>query len=396
MAKYRILDDGTIELVNNYDYQNFNNNFNELENNRFDIGLAMIYCLFSKQRWDEIENKIRTQMQRVNVLDNGRLSGSVDTAVSGDGMSKSTVNYAKHYEINPLLSWHNLLHEMGHFIGLPSLSQPPLSQLEKGILGGHQIYANKDGEASLYGYAFDETGNDLLAELAMSVNQGLKKEKPSITSTDDVLLKGESFINNSSIYSPMMTITRLMTIAMNNDFNNSYETLIRNGNGIIDSTIPLINSQDNSLIEEIPTNDFLYGLTIDALHTERQFDRYSSQGNYKNMCISLDNQMDFALEKKQTDPTVIKEQLLKMADMFNNKMYIMEYNKCITVEQKNKEIDQFNAVFNQALMQYEIGGLSQEDIQKTTMSMYATYECLRTTGTLPANTMASDTEHYTI
>lgn len=55
MAKYRILDDGTIELINNYDYQNFDNHFNELGNNRFDIGLAMIYCLFAKQRWDSYQ-----------------------------------------------------------------------------------------------------------------------------------------------------------------------------------------------------------------------------------------------------------------------------------------------------------------------------------------------------
>lgn len=396
MAKYKILEDGTIQLVNNYDGQNFDNNFSELENKRFDIGVAMIYCLFSKQRWNEIENKIKTQMQRVNVLDNGSISGSVETTIGSDGISKSTVNYAKHRETSPLLSWHNLLHEMGHFVGLPNANQLPLSQVEKGILQGHQIYENKNGEAALYGFAFDETGNDLLAELAMSVNEGFKKDKPQITSTDDILIKGESFIDNKSPYSPMMSITRLMTVAMNNDFNNSYETLIRNGSGIIDSQIPLLNNQTGSIVEAVPTNDFLYGLTIDTLHTERQFDRYSAQGSYKNMCISLDNQMDINLETKQTNPLIVKEQLLKIADMFNNKMYIMEYNKCITPEQKNNAISQFNVVFNQALIQHGIGGLSQEDIQKTTLSMYATYECLRTTGTLPLPTTTNDSENHTI
>lgn len=58
-----------------------------------------------------------------------------------------------------------------------------------------------------------------------------------------------------------------------------------------------------------------------------------------------------------------------MADMVNNKMYILQSNKCISQEQKDAFIGRFNLVFNQALQEYDIGALTPEDIKKTTESM---------------------------
>lgn len=61
-----------------------------------------------------------------------------------------------------------------------------------------------------------------------------------------------------------------------------------------------------------------------------------------------------------------------MADMVNNKMYVLQSNKCITQEQKDSFVGRFNLVFNQALQEYDIGALTPEDIKKTTKSMSQT------------------------
>ena len=58
--------------------------------------------------------------------------------------------------------------------------------------------------------------------------------------------------------------------------------------------------------------------------------------------------------------------------MVNNKMYILQSNKCITQEQKDAFVGRFNLVFNQALQEYDIGALTPEDIQKITKSMNQT------------------------
>lgn len=89
------------------------------------------------------------------------------------------------------------------------------------------------------------------------------------------------------------------------------------------------------------------------------------------MCTFLDGEIKALQsgENHDVDKNKLKEQLLRMADMVNNKMYILQSNKCISQEQKDAFIGRFNLVFNQALLEYDIGALTPEDIKKTMQSM---------------------------
>ena len=95
------------------------------------------------------------------------------------------------------------------------------------------------------------------------------------------------------------------------------------------------------------------------------------EGSYREMCTFLDSEVKELKNGKilATDKDKIKEQMLRIADMVNNKMYLLQSQKFITSEQKDAFVGRFNLVFNQALQEYGIGSLTQEDINKTMESM---------------------------
>ena len=49
--------------------QTFTNNFNNYENSRFDVGIAMLMTLFSKENQDILNDKIRKQLVDVKSIE---------------------------------------------------------------------------------------------------------------------------------------------------------------------------------------------------------------------------------------------------------------------------------------------------------------------------------------
>ena len=136
-------------------------------------------------------------------------------------------------------------------------------------------------------------------------------------------------------------------------------------------------------------------MTGHAKHLEEQFDKYSGDGSYRDMCAFLDGEIKELQsgENHTVDKGKLKEQLLRMADMVNNKMYILQSNKCITQQQKDAFVGRFNVVFNQALQEYDIVALTMEDIKQTTKSMN---ETKNREIQMQSITIESDIEHTVI
>lgn len=357
--------------------QTFKNNFNDFENTRFDLGIALLMTLFSTRNWDNIEKKIKEQLLDVNVRqdDNKRgIKGEV-YANKEDDIDKLRMYYVEHNSKDPMYSWQIMLHELSHFLGSPSIEgieNEINSGDEKSNSGGVQIFDFNTNNK--YGKAFNECGVDIISNMALSMYSEARQTHPEIRQADDIIHSNKTYLKTE--YNPMSTITRLLIAAMDNNFTNeTYDAMMHSDDGLIDRTISRINNENGQVLEEVPVNDFLYGLTGNGKHVEQQFDKYSNFGTYENMCKDLDSEFQKMVSDKnyRLDTNLLKEQMLKMADMINNKLYILQYNKCITVEQKNKLIGNFNTVFNQAMQEYGIPPLNQEDLNKTTKSMNATY-----------------------
>ena len=108
---------------------------------------------------------------------------------------------------------------------------------------------------------------------------------------------------------------------MNNLFSDkSYNDLIKEEKWIINYKINLLTSSKH-LFQTVPINDFLYGLVIDGLYTEKQYDRYSNKiGSYKELCEKFDK---LANNSNKDKAKIIKEQLISITNMFNNKIYYL-------------------------------------------------------------------------
>lgn len=355
--------------------QTFTNNFNNYENSRFDVGIAMLMTLFSKENQDILNDKIRKQLVDVQTIEDS--SNSIKGLVYGketDDIDQSRIFYIKHDSNKVAYSWHMMIHELTHFMGKPdkeTIESEINSNSDKSELGGTQIFDfNTNTE---YGNFFNECGADLLCEMAMTTLNECKETNPQIKSADDIIYTNERY--QKTDYDSLSTIARLMVVAMDNNFSNkSYDQMIHSDSGLLDRQVQMINSQTGEIVDTVPTNDYLYAMAGHGKHLERQFDKYSQDGSYREMCTFLDTEVkalqngnNHTVNKEQ-----LKEQLLKMADMVNNKMYVLQNNNCINQEQKDAFVGRFNLVFNQALQEYDIGPLTHEDIKKTTQSMMQT------------------------
>ena len=355
--------------------QSFTNNFNNYENTRFDFGIAMLMTLFSKENQDRINKKIREQLIDVQTVEdsNSPIKGMV-YAKETDDIDKSRIFYIKHEGDKIAYSWHMMVHELAHFIGKPdkeTIENEITGNSDKSELGGAQIFDfNTNSE---YGNFFNECGADLICEMAMTTSVECREKNPQINSADDIIYTNNRY--QKTDYDSLSTIARLMVVAMDNNFSRqSYDKMIHSDSGLIDRQVEMINQETGEVIDTVPTNDYLYAMAGHGKHLEEQFDKYSENGSYREMCTFLDGEIK-ALQNSDNhvvDKNKLKEQLLRMADMVNNKMYILQSNKCITQEQKDAFVGRFNLVFNQALQEYDIGPLTPEDIKKITQSMNKT------------------------
>lgn len=335
----------------------------------------MLMTLFSKENKDIINKKIREQLIDVQTVEDSKSSikGMV-YANETDDIDKSRIFYIKHEPDKTAYSWHMMVHELTHFMGRPdkeTIENEITGNSDKSELGGTQIFDfNTNSE---YGNFFNECGADLICEMAMTTSVECRETNPQIKSADDIIYTDNRY--QKTDYDSLSTIARLMVAAMDNNFSNqSYDKMMHSDGGLIDRQVELINQETGELVDTVPTNDYLYAMAGHGKHLEKQFDRYSRNGSYREMCAFLDEEIKSIQTSQNHIPNKnkIKEQLLRMADMVNNKMYILQSNKCITQEQKDSFIGRFNFVFNQALQEYDIGALTPEDIKKTTKSMNQT------------------------
>jgi len=355
--------------------QEFTNNFNNYESTRFDFGIAMLMTLFSKENQDILNKKIREQLIDVQTIeDSESLIKGLIYANETDDMDKSRIFYLKHNGDKVAYSWHVMVHELAHFMGKPdkeTIENEIIGNSDKSELGGTQIFDfNTNSE---YGKFFNECGADLICEMAMTNSVECRETNPQIKLADDIIYTNNRY--QKTEYDSLSTMARLMAVAMDNNFSKqSYDQMIHSDSGLIDRQVQMINQETGEVLDTVPINDYLYAMAGHGKHLEEQFDKYSETGRYREMCSFLDEELKVIQtgQKHITDKNKLKEQLLRMADMVNNKMYILQSNKCITQEQKNAFVGRFNLVFNQALQEYNIGALTQEDIQKTTQSMNQT------------------------
>ena len=352
--------------------QEFTNNFNNYENTRFDFGIAMLMTLFSKENQDVLNKKIKEQLIDVKTIDDSTspIKGMV-YANETDDIDKSRIFYIKHEADKVAYSWHMMVHELTHFMGKPdkeTIENEITSNSDKSELGGTQIFDfNTNSE---YGNFFNECGADLICEMAMTTSIECRETNPQIRSASDIIYTNNRY--QKTDYDSLSTIARLMVVAMDNNFSNqSYDQMMHSDSGLIDRKVEMVNRETDQKIDIVPTNDYLYAMAGHGKHLEKQFDRYSVNGSYREMCTFLDGEIKALQsgENHNVDKSKLKEQLLRMADMVNNKMYILQSNKCISQEQKDAFMGRFNLVFNQALQEYDIGALTPEDIKKTMQSM---------------------------
>ena len=239
------------------------------------------------------------------------------------------------------------LYEMIKYIIIPDFDFIDLYNkgAKKLVYNGLVIEEKLNNKYNYYGEAFNEIGLDLIINICL-----LKKIHSSdINCIDDLLFNSNWIYQTNS--SQFNTIIRLLVFAMNNEFNKSYSNLNKS---IIDTKIHL-KTNKGFLYQTVPINDFIYGLIYDGIYTEKQFDKYSNIGTYKLVCDKIDKLYNDVINNdKLIDNTVIKELIITITAMFNNKIYYLNHYNVINNDTRKKLFIDFNIIFKQAIKEYKL------------------------------------------
>ena len=308
----------------------FSNDLDKFEQTILDDCYNMLLSLFDDSNKEKITNKLNKQSKKIY------------------NSIKKIINKENNLDSNYLY-----LYELIKYLSIPDFDFVELYNkgAKKLVYSGLVIEEKTKDKYNYYGESFNEIGLILITNVCL-----LKKyNNDEIKCIDDLLFNSNWLCNKNQFN----TIIRLIVFAMNNEFNKPY----RNINHIIDTKINL-RTNKGYLYQTVPVNDFLYGLIYDGLYTEKQFDKYSSGGTYKLLCEKIDDLFNDVINNdKLIDNNIVKEIIITIAAMFNNKMYYLEHYKVIDKETKKRMIHDFNIIFKQNIKEYKLE-FNNEDLLK--------------------------------
>lgn len=328
---------------------NFYKNLSKTEQKRFEYSFNMISSLFKEDYKNILIDKTNNKIHNVTIGYDKGIKGHVS---SSDDITTSNIKYEPYSFFNRNKSYHISVHELMHALGKGNVTLKEINQkrIPKFIHSNVFISEYVNNNWISYGRIMSEVGVELLTSMSLSLNKKINN-KERILADDFIRNNIEFWQSGYKLFAP---IGRLMTYAMNNEFLETYYGLIKYKKGIIDRIIEF--NVDNN-IYKVPTNDYLYSLMIDGLHCEKVFDYYSNSIDaWKTMCLEMDNEFTRAVnsEKKLLDQYVIKKQILKIYNMFNNKLYILNFYKIIDAIKKEELLNEFNKIFDETLKSYGV------------------------------------------
>lgn len=314
------------------------------EKERFKNSVQLIFNLFSNSRKEEI----------LDIFLEGTISGIVikskydtdgmdgmDGYVDPDPVNKNhyIIAYKEYDRDDPIGSLHASIHELIHVIGVPNEYKDFTEGKEPE--GGLVISEYIQGEGyKIYGRTINECCDEILTKMALSMVQGANINYTA----DDVIMSNK--VSHTSGYKAAIPIARLLAFAMNNEFDMEYSDLIKQGKGIVDTKTTL-SSKDGEI--SLPVNDLFYGMAIDPIYAENRFNQFSKEGEYKRINKSLDE----AFYNKNMSVNLLKDMMISISDMFNNKIYQYYLKGMISENTYNQCCEQYEKLFSSIKEHYE-------------------------------------------
>lgn len=331
-------------------------NLSSIEKERFQNSIKLIMKLFSESRKEEVVDIYLGELITKIILKDESTNGE-DGAIQEDSNGHYSVEYVKYNKEKQIKSLHQSIHELIHILGVPNEKLTA----GKDANGGLEIAElnNETGKWEYYGYLMNESCDELLTKMALSMV--VQNDDVDYTA-DEVILSNE--VSHSSGYKVGIPIARQLAFAMNNEFYREYSNLMKQGIGIVDAKTDL----------DMPINDLFYGMAIDPLYTESRFDEYSKDGEYKRINKNLDD----AFENGSMSVDLLKETMISISNMFNNKMYQYRTNEMISEDVYNQCCEQYEILFSRICEYYkDMYGIEITFNDEDNMKMFESMEkCL--------------------
>lgn len=314
-------------------------NLNEQEKNRFRNSIQLIDKLFIKETREEVIDTFLERVGNVSLLESTTLGEEAGYIEETENENEYNIAYEKYNPLNSTKSLHQSIHELIHILGTPNTKEVSSKNSGKECFGGLEIIQSENGHCIYYGYAINEGCDELLSKIALS------QLRTSNYNADDVIMSNK--VDFKSGYKIVTPLVRLLAFSMNNEFNVDYEELVKKDLGLINRKVTF---QGYNGEYQTQTNDLFYGMAVDPLYTEKKYNLYTKEDEYKKMNLKLDE----ALVGKKWNTNLIKEIMISISNMFYNKTYIYLENNLITKELYDKLLYSYEFLLEEIVKFYSI------------------------------------------
>lgn len=307
----------------------------DIEKIRFENSVKLILKLISKRKRKEAINIFLGDLIS-DIIPKERDDSGEDGAIIEEN-DHYIVEYEKYDESDQIKSLHQSIHELIHILGIPN------KKLSRGkdANGGLEIAElnERTGKWEYYGRTINESCDEIITKIALSMVKGGNIDYRA----DDVIMSNNLKFRG---YISTIPITRLLAFAMNNEFNLEYYDLIDQEKGLLDARTSF-NSKVGNI--ELPVNDLFYGMVVDPLYTEKRFDKYTKEGEYKR----INQMLDEAVRNKNINVALLKDLMTSISSMFYNKMFQYKTAGIISEEKYNLCCDQYEKLFDRICEYYK-------------------------------------------
>ena len=198
---------------------------------------------------------------------------------------------------------------------------------------------SNNGEKTIYGSLFNVASIDMITSMSKKANNGEK--------IDDIFntpYNNEDMEINS--YQLFTSLTQLAIAAFSNNPCVNYDYAFKTSKELLNAKSYVSNE------EKLWANDFLYGILYDPTHIERVFDRYMGEGQYKKLCLDLDNAFECAINGEQIPRELITRSMQKLTDFNNTRTYLKYDSKSYSKDIAKSIVGNYKKVYEQTIKEF--------------------------------------------
>lgn len=306
------------------------------EIDRFNTSVIALQKIFTKEYASKFTKELENKINKITVYTNRALIGGGYYGDTNVENGRFEIRYGSTSDIRQNIFI--TLHELTHVIITP-INKSEVKELSN-IISSQGITKLDKKENEFYGISLTESFCNIIAKISI-----INRQHENV---DNYMNNGlHNYVYN--YYEPFEDITRLLIIASITDYFGSY-------------TFDEIISTEgiNAIINNQPYSIFINSALNNDFEMEKEFDNFTSKGEFRSMCEVLDKEMlkldiDDDIINPSYDKDILDSVLIKIESYYFNKIeYLFRKGIISSMEMKERKLNKFQNIIDSVRSKFNV------------------------------------------